>query len=404
LATILHGKYQISISIAKEAIPMFVKSFKRFNLVIFIAIFLATTSWAAPTINSVKGSMSESQTITINGSNFSSKPVAAPISFLKDNIEKGISGSVFNDSGWNNPGAGKRAIYTDGSAYSGKKSILFDFQGDWQDRSFFIEKDLNNQKEVYVTAWIKLVKSGPCTKFQWKNWRVKQNAGYNIANDSNGTGVIGDLWYPWGSTARSVQVFIDGKSSNQGWMLDSSAFAFDKWQRIEAYYKHSDPNRANGQISWERIGYGDSLAGGAPTNRSAVITRSSSADYYRYLILGHYFGNFSGCDDNSARLQVFYDDIYVDNTPARVEIGNSNKWSNCTVRDIQAPSQWSNSSVSVTVSTPSFASNQKAYIYIVDINGNVNSEGYPITIGNSSTVPPSYDQLKPPSGLFVTEK
>ena len=46
--------------------------------VIFCGL-LATNGWAAPAINSVSGTMTHNQAVTISGSGFGSKPSAAPV-------------------------------------------------------------------------------------------------------------------------------------------------------------------------------------------------------------------------------------------------------------------------------------------------------------------------------------
>ncbi|GAH76879.1 unnamed protein product, partial [marine sediment metagenome] len=81
---------------------------------------------------------------------------------------------------------------------------------------------------------------------------------------------------------------------------------------------------------------------------------------------------------------LYWDEIYIDTTQSRVEIGNAATWSGCSHREVQIPSSWSSSSVSIDVNTGSF-SNGTAYLYVVDSSGAVNSSGYQITIGSATT-------------------
>lgn len=76
-----------------------------------------------------------------------------------------------------------------------------------------------------------------------------------------------------------------------------------------------------------------------------------------------------------------YDDIYLDFTQARVELGNAPTWSGCTHREVQVPLEWSDSRIAVAVNRGSFSEGSQAYLYVVDSQGNVNSSGYPVTIG-----------------------
>ena len=70
-----------------------------------------------------------------------------------------------------------------------------------------------------------------------------------------------------------------------------------------------------------------------------------------------------------------FDDLFADNTRARVEIGNASTWSGCTQREIQIPVSWSGSSISISANKGSFGSFSGKYLYVVDSSGNV-SAGY----------------------------
>ena len=97
-----------------------------------------------------------------------------------------------------------------------------------------------------------------------------------------------------------------------------------------------------------------------------------------------YFGAYFARDWYTPlpQMWLYYDEIYVDKTRARVEIGNSSTWSGCSHREIQIPSAWSSGSVTVTVNQGPFADSSGAYLYVVDSDGNVNSNGYSITFAD----------------------
>jgi len=82
------------------------------------------------------------------------------------------------------------------------------------------------------------------------------------------------------------------------------------------------------------------------------------------------------------------DDIYIDNTFARVIIGNASTYDASTHREVQIPTAWSSSSISVTVNVGSFSANERAYVYVVAADGSVNNQGYPITIGGGASASP----------------
>ncbi|NUO50543.1 MAG: hypothetical protein HOV80_16935 [Polyangiaceae bacterium] len=79
-----------------------------------------------------------------------------------------------------------------------------------------------------------------------------------------------------------------------------------------------------------------------------------------------------------------YDDIYVDFTQARVELGDMPTWSASTLKEVQIPTSWADGSVEVRVSTGPFADGKTVYAYVVAADGSVNEMGYPITISGST--------------------
>jgi hypothetical protein len=93
------------------------------------------------------------------------------------------------------------------------------------------------------------------------------------------------------------------------------------------------------------------------------------------------------------------DDIYLDTTWARVMIGNATTWAGSTHKEIQIPSAWNNGSIEVTINTGTFTSGQQTYLYVVEANGNVNTNGYPVKIGSVGTSPTP----QPPQSLRVLD-
>lgn len=93
-----------------------------------------------------------------------------------------------------------------------------------------------------------------------------------------------------------------------------------------------------------------------------------SGDDYAWFTIGDYF--------DRGPMEYSIDDVYVDYTWARVEIGDAPTWVSCTRREIQIPSAWSNASITVTVNQGAFQNLGGAYLYVVDANGDVNQNGY----------------------------
>ena len=105
---------------------------------------------------------------------------------------------------------------------------------------------------------------------------------------------------------------------------------------------------------------------------------------------------FDGGGNSPPSITWWMDDIYVDNSFSRVMIGNASTYAASTHFEMQIPTAWSNTSISTKVNQGSFAGSQQAYLYVLDANGNVNTNGYPITVNGSGTSAP-----QAPRGLQV---
>jgi len=92
----------------------------------------------------------------------------------------------------------------------------------------------------------------------------------------------------------------------------------------------------------------------------------------------------SGCSVNNddwlpARQdEFFYDNIYIDKSISRVEIGNSANYASATRREIQIPSAWSGNSITFTANKGGFSSNDQLYLFVTNSSGEV-SPGYPVS-------------------------
>jgi len=84
---------------------------------------------------------------------------------------------------------------------------------------------------------------------------------------------------------------------------------------------------------------------------------------------------------------IYYDDVYIDNTIARVVIGDSSDFGNCTHQEIQIPTAWSDSSITITANGGSFAAGERVYLFVVDADGNV-SNGYGVFTQRGEGAPP----------------
>jgi hypothetical protein len=161
----------------------------------------------------------------------------------------------------------------------------------------------------------------------------------------------------------------------------------------------------NVQISWHNstspttvkflVAPGGGPYQGVSYNNLATLT-STSGPYLNTVKLGYH--------QNGGPLAYNqWDDIYIDNSWARVEIGDQPVYDNCTRREMQIPSQWSNDSITLNVNQGAFKPGTEAYLFAVDANG-VPSSGKKIIIGDAiteDTNSPTISQPAAPQNLRI---
>ena len=217
--------------------------------------------------------------------------------------------------------------------------------------------------ELYISGWTYCETGGV----------PSENA--KLINFAGGPGDRGD--YPQCRTDQypvngSGHLFVspDGSAQNglQSWTLGGNLYP-NQWNRIERYMKQGTPGGGNG-ATWIRrnLQHWSSISG-------TMITEQGP---FTKFFIGHYFrtNNAAG----AAWMDRYWDELYVDNTLARVEIGNASSWDACTHREIQIPSTWSQDTVTVTVRQGTFAPAANAFLFVVDSSGTP-SAGYPVQFG-----------------------
>ena len=122
-------------------------------------------------------------------------------------------------------------------------------------------------------------------------------------------------------------------------------------------------------------------------NRTGFVGRTTS-DLKRPFFIGFYsaWGPNTALGETTREPNDYYmDDVYAAPTLARVELGNASTYDACTHREIQVPSAWSDTSITITPDKGSFSDSDNAYLFVVNADG-VPSAGYELTGGNPGDV------------------
>ena len=168
--------------------------------------------------------------------------------------------------------------------------------------------------------------------------------------------------YIFGADSSGVTVrFPDARGHRQWWDEAVNPMS-GVWTKVEMEIKYTNKNDGyvklweNGVLRVDYAGHTDAMPG---TSRSEGI------------------GGYARMYNRSSNWRYFAD-VYLDYSRARVVLGNAPTFSASTVRELQIPFAWSDTSISIAVNLGAFADGQPAYLYVVDPDGKVNEAGFPI--------------------------
>lgn len=337
---------------------------------------ITTEAIAAPSVTGVSGTVTTNGTLTISGTNFGTN--ALGMEWTGANIEAGTPGSLFSKTNWSGANDWSHVNYANDQAHSGSKSlkVIVDPANNWNGLiTYTLPDPVNPSDKFYISWWARYV--GGNTG-QWKMLRLSGN---NTVVDGAQELVL----FNWLNSAS--QLVIDpGTGNDQTFYPGSSLYTIQggTWYRQELIVTASSAGSTNGSATLNRYG------GGAfnTYTTSAIKTHVNGGDTYRYVLFQNYMGN-----GLSGSPTVWLDDIYIANTPARVEVCNTSTWAARTHCEVQIPTAWSSTSITISGNPGSFP-NGTGYLYVLDASGNVNASGQPVTIGSGTTL-----TLAPPNNL-----
>ena len=380
--------------------------------VVLIMIIMPMMIYAAPSISGASGNVAHGQNVVVTGSSFGVKSSAAPV--IWDNC----SGTNITDKwsgGWPNVASSSYNMNYRTPVQVGRNIPLPHSHITKYATGCHVAGVYNSGQNVIL--WKNRTMSS-FPQYTYVSWyeRFDDNWKFGIA-DGGGTADDNLKAFDY-STGTSPYTMNSSTDSN--WYLEWNARPLSKTDTNQGWHLNDDGSSLNAY--WPN-NYAVNPMGGSWTKVEVEICYTNqSSGYIKLWENGVLKQNYSGPTDKYsgtarnegiggfARSKTpgnwrYYADMYLDYSRCRVIVGNASTLTASTKREVQIPSAWSDGSITVNVNQGAFSDGQTAYLYVVDSNGTVNSNGYQITFGKGgTTTPPTSDTTPPatPSGVTVT--
>jgi len=339
------------------------------SILIIILALIPISAFSDPVITNVAGNITNGQNITITGTAFGNN---GPNVVLFDNFEGGSNGSPINIGensatfgGWNNTINSPR--YSNSTSVSGH----FSFRAD-QSVHYLVYAQANlpaNTRDIFMSWWLFLP------------------AGTNYPGESDDDGINWKQAWIQGDSTTDDDLVVPTKLGGSAWYITGNDtpymnwttvdFVKGEWKQLMVWVKGG--HQGDGEFKfWDLTDQGLYVR----EDDSNINTMNSDGVREKVRING-YGRRTSNCYPT-------FDDVYIATGPsaqARVQIGNNSSYNDCTNLAILTPQSWNGSSISAIVNQGSIP-NGSAFLFVVDSDGLV-SDGYPISIGDSSSELPS---------------
>ena len=315
---------------------------------------------AAPglSISSVSGTLSHGANITISGGGFGLKPAASPLKY--DDFEGATNGGMVGNI-WDVIRNGSEPRY---STVVRRTNSTMSVRANFTNGAYGSNFGVSGQAmpRIYLDAWYYMDAGRPYSR-NHKLFRIH-----------SGTDGLPNLYYNiYCQEIGSSHLSQDGVGGNfHEWIGVAADYFERRWVHLQGYFEESSPGMDNGTAEFW-------IDGQKQVNMVRTFrTRDSSSASWDAIWFGNYFGHGSeGCANSYGDAYTYWDNVYVDTTRARVEVGDASTYSNARHREIQVPVTWSDDSISVRLNRGSFAGISGLFLFVIDSAGNA-SAGFPL--------------------------
>ena len=370
----------------------FLKFTKNAVYVMLVLSTLPLVAYAAPVVTGITGTVTHGTTVTVSGSGFGTKTTVPPL--VWDNCS-GTNVSTLWDGYWPNVASNstynlayRTPIRSVGLPHSHITKYMAgchcESTGNNTGWNVMMWKDFSNIANgtiFYMSSYVRTDPSwnGSLGSPADNNFKTFD---YSITGTPYTTtnGIDGQWYLAYGppTDLASPQWIVDAtlplpdqNGHNAWWGGGASSTA--AWVKTEYEFKISSGNDGYAKV-WD--------------NGVLVINYLGPTDWYnagwtstnnRNISLGGYARAYGATTQ-----WRYWADIYLDNTPQRSVICAGSSWGSRGRCEVQIPSAWSPSSITLIVNQGAFADNSTAYLYVVDATGAASPQRT-ITFGSSGS-------------------
>lgn len=354
---------------------------------------------AAPEVINTDGQFSHGQSVTISGSGFGVKSTAAPKKW--DTFDDGTSTGLLSDHepnwvAWWPPPDRYGVSYTNITAHSGPLSVMAHItDGEFFGSNYYTIPA--PATEMFVSYWWRTrdADDGDDTTTKMARISSSEEAGGGGVYTGAGNMTLGGT-FNIAEHSGPYCAWNNGETGELFFDADVARLTFptmNSWFRVDMYKKLSTPGQHDG-ASYVKMFVPQVDEYPTEANNYTAMTRASGQTFLLdTFLLGAMDGGVPNHD-----YEVHTDDVYIDTTPARIEICDTATWAARTHCEVQLPTTWSTTQATATINRGSFGAPDPAYLYIVDSTNTANANGYAITFGSAS---PDTTAPSEPSGLSV---
>ena len=342
--------------------------------------------YAAPVISNLDSvQVGEGQSLTIQGSGFGVKQNGSPLVF--DNFDKNdisrqdgdiIAGKKCSDFGqWNDSVYNMAPVYTNSGNRIGSELCTYHYLEGGKTKNhapMWIKFADKNTPVILVSYWTKFqYTQGTDTAWQLKYFRLTDGV-----NDADPYTFFQDGWW------------TNRPENSKGLCIFFLQTLNPVWENYSLSKTYSDTTLDYNKIPNEWFHYllmiKQSSASGVAdgqvqvyVNGRNIATEEKMVTYETgEVVKGATFMWYMGNNEGEGTAQVYFDDIYIDNSWQSLWICDGNSWDESTHREVQVPTAWSSDSITLKINQGSFKNDETAYLFVVDQNGVASEKGKPI--------------------------